>query len=353
MKSCFQVLFLLWLEYIFTMKIVRVILAVLIGVSIAVTALVGKDKIAEIRKDGEKTEYKGVITLWQIDSFEGGIGSRKQFLLEIARGFEKENQGVLIMVINHTQSSAEESLKNGRTPDMISYGLGVDITGQNELKISNDFVGGKVGDKTYATPWCKGGYALIANPKLASENYSGKGKVLVSQQEYSQPLLAAMQEGYQISDFEVLEPMKAYVNFTAGTAPYLLATQRDVVRLSRRGMEVNVYPLTEYNDLYQYISITSADGQKKYYSEKFVEYLTSEKSQMKLNKICMLSAFYDGISFSEQGLNEMQKVKAKKTLSAFTDKRLIKEWQTLAALAIKGNDGAKESLKSLPFLELD
>ena len=69
--------------------------------------------------------YKQILELWHIDSFEGGIGSRKDFLLKTSLSYEKKNK-VLISVVSHTISSATIALKN-KVPDMISCGNGLDI----------------------------------------------------------------------------------------------------------------------------------------------------------------------------------------------------------------------------------
>ena len=92
------------------MKIFRFIVSVAIVLSLTFTAFIGKDKINEQSKITAPSEYKGIISLWQIDGFEGGSGSRKQFLLKVAREFEKKNNGVLVMVINHTFLSAKENV---------------------------------------------------------------------------------------------------------------------------------------------------------------------------------------------------------------------------------------------------
>ena len=79
------------------MKLIRALVVFLLSFSVAFTLLYGRNKIAEEQIDKTPATYNGVLSLWQIDTFEGGKGSRKQFLLSVAREFEKENQGVLIL----------------------------------------------------------------------------------------------------------------------------------------------------------------------------------------------------------------------------------------------------------------
>ena len=61
------------------MKIFRYILAIIIVFSSIFTIFIGKNKIGEKAKLTQPAEYKGIISVWQIDGFEGGSGSRKQF----------------------------------------------------------------------------------------------------------------------------------------------------------------------------------------------------------------------------------------------------------------------------------
>ena len=147
------------------MRLSRVIVIILTLLCVGFTALFGADKIKEKKEIIKPIEFKGVLNLWHIETFEGGHGSRKQFLIDVATSFEKENDGVLVMVVSHTPTSANEALKNGETPDMISYGAGSVYTDMKQINCVLDFVGGKVEDKIYAVPWCKGGYVLFENPK--------------------------------------------------------------------------------------------------------------------------------------------------------------------------------------------
>ena len=335
------------------MKIVkltlRILLVLLIVISVIITLVVGKNKILSDKVVANEKGYKGVISLWQIDSFEGGAGSRKQFLLEVCREFELKHEGVLIMVTNQSVESVEKNYQNGRTSDLVSFGLGVQIKNANSLEKVNGFSGGKVGKKTYAVPWCRGGYAIISNPKVANENIQKEDVVVVSQADYTQPLLALACEEITLNNFKVLPPMDAYMEFVSGKAQHLIGTQRDVVRLNRRGMEVNIKPLTEFNDLYQYIAVTSKDGGKGYYAEEFIKFLTSTPVQKKLNKICMMSATTT-VNFNEEGLNLMQKSSHKKTLSAFTNIETLKEYQRISKEYFESGKSGSEIVNKTSLL---
>ena len=343
-----KVLFLYFKEYNFIMKIIRLITAVLLSASIAFTAFYGRYKIAESTIDKSPTEYKGVITVWQIDTFEGGTGSRKQFLLKAARSFERKNDGVLVMVVNQTVEGARDALQAGNVPDLISFGCGADISGFGEISPARKVKGGLVGDKCFATAWCRGGYVLIENPSLVekAEKIIHFDELLVSQAEFTQPLTALVLEGITANKVEVKPPMDAYVKFTAGKTPYFLATQRDLVRLKNRGFEVNAYPLTAYNDLYQYISVTATDQIKRFYAQEFTEHLLSDAVQGTLNEIAMFSEFVK-VKYDDEKFIDVQSVANFSTISAFTPSEKLKELQEISLLAVSGSADALNKIKNI------
>lgn len=327
------------------MKSIRVITALFLIFALVFTVFWGKNFIIEQKLTTEAESYLGVISMWQIDSFEGGVGSRKQFLLKVARGFEKKNKGVLVMVSNMTKDGAEENFKNGVFPDIISYGNGLNLQNVSEFEVTNTVKGGLVGDKVFATAWCRGGYAIITNPNC--QKNSENNKLLISKSEYTQPLISLIVSDEQKTEnVEILQPMDAYVKFVSGKIKSFLGTQRDVNRLEARGMQVQVSPLSGYNDLYQYVSITSSDQLKRYYSEKFVNYLVSEQVQKQLNSIGMFSCFYN-VEFQNEHLTQMQKMGEFQTISAFTSVQKINEMNRLSLLAMNGDKEAKIKIKNM------
>jgi hypothetical protein len=278
--------------------------------------------------------------------------------LSVSRNFEKENKGVLIMVISHTQESAAQSINEGNYPDMISFGAGVDVVNMSEIKTNKNNLGGFVGDKSYAVSWCRGGYALFSNPKLTSDNGDkNQGEesekkitkiddLIVSQSAFTQPLAALALEEIAVENVQIYPPLEAYVKFVSGKIPYFLGTQRDVFRLNARGFEFNFQPLTTFNDLYQYISISATDTNKRFYCQKFIDYLISEKVQSRLNEIGMFSSFYQ-TPYEINELISMQTLKGFKTISAFMDRENLKQMQTISKNAALGNLHDLNKLKTL------
>ena len=113
-----------------------------------------------INKSSASTQDKSVIlTVWHIDGFEGGKGSRYTFLREVATSFSKQNKGVYILVSSYTQSGANDLINKGKTPDVISFGgVGLNIQNYAQELDENGFDGGVVNGKRYAVSYLKGGY---------------------------------------------------------------------------------------------------------------------------------------------------------------------------------------------------
>ena len=330
------------------MKIVRIICAVILSFVVAFSALIGWKKISENNLNKTPQNYKGVITMWQIDSFEGGTGSRKQFLLKCARVFEKKFNGVLVMVTDYTVEGAKQAVSEGKIPDLISYGCGVEQSGFIEINTKRVAKGGVVGDKCFATAWCRGNYVLIYNPAIVQnvENQTYFESLLVSQAEYTQPLTAFALEGFSAKQIEIKQPMDAYVKFVAGKTPYFLATQRDVVRLKNRGFEFGLIALSEFCDLYQYVSVCSRDAVKGFYAQEFLNYLLGDTVQTSLSKIGMYSNFTKAY-YDESEYLLLQNASIKSTVSAFIPAQKLKEMQEISALAVKGDHDALNKIKKL------
>ncbi len=298
--------------------------------------------------DGQEkipAKYKGILTIWQIDSFEGGTGSRKQFLLKVAREYERKNQGVLVMVISHTVTSFENAVKQGQTPDIISFGGGVDVKNATRLNCKKTVIGGYVGDRIYATAWAMGSYFIIANPTLSETIPDSLPSLLVSQQEYTQPMLSLYFENVKVGEMQVQKPMEAYVKFTNGKTPYFLATQRDVHRLINRGMPIIAKPLNKFNDLYQYVVVTAKSNEKIIASENFIEHLLSEKVQRSLVDIGMLSPYYK-LSYDNE-LNQVQTNNDSCSISAFISPEQLKSLQELSKSALAGDKDSQNKIKNM------
>ena len=161
-------------------------------------------------------------------------------------------------------------------PDVLSYGGGLSAFEPHCLPLGERFAG-----EDRALPWCRGEYYLFS----LTDDFESAGDVAISVGGSNLACAAAYFAGVSGSETESLS---AYVDFLGGKYRYLLGTQRDKCRFASRGAAVYAKPLTEFCDLYQYVSVLSEEA----YDDAlfFVNTLRSEAVQCQLGDIGMLPA---------------------------------------------------------------
>lgn len=270
--------------------------------------------IVFVPQKSKEAEARTVVRVWNIDTFEGGKGSRTAFLKSVARELQGE---AYYLVTSYTLEGALTAFAEGEAPDVLSFGVGLSEFAERLLPLSYFFAGGELGGKTLAYPWCMGGYYLFS-----LTDFEGEGRTALSVGGENLPAVAARLEGIA---GEETESVAAYTGFLSGKYRYLLGTQRDVCRFQARGAIVQARPLTKYCDLYQYIGILSAE--KRDVSLAFVEALLSPEVQGRLSQIGMFPL----------------ENKAERTVSVFSSREALGR---LAAAAREG-DVPEKYLKSI------
>lgn len=227
----------------------------------------------------EEEEVRRVVRVWNVDTFEGGKGSRASFLKSVARRVEEERKEAYFLVSSYTAEGAKQAFAEGSRPDMLSFGLGLSEYAESSLPLPYDFAGGELGGETLAYPWCAGGYYLFS----LDENFDGEGKTALSCGGSNLVQVAA-----SVAEIEGEEEpsLTAYTSFLSGKYRYLLGTQRDICRFQARNVSVCSRPLEGFSDLFQYISVLSAE--KREDCAAFLQELLSARTQETLSSIGML-----------------------------------------------------------------
>ncbi len=269
------------------------------------------------RGKAEEGAARSVVRVWNVDTFEGGTGSRTSFLRRVARKVEKERD-VYYLVTSYTAEGAEDAFGKGEAPDMISFGIGLSCFAEKSLPLPYAFAGGTLGGDTLAYPWCRGSYYLFSLGGFEEE-----GELVISEGGSNLARICALLEGMT---GETEESTAAYTAFLGGKYRYLLGTQRDVCRFRTRGVEAQSTPLTEYNDLYQYISVLSAEKREDCLA--LLDELLSESVQSSLAEIGMLPVKGD---------------ESRRTPSVFSDAAALQNLRLFA----EGEEGAKKLDKFL------
>lgn len=219
------------------------------------------------------------LTVWQIDSFEGGKGSRAEFLQSTGNDFSKK-ENCYINVVSLSAEAARLNLSNGNVPDVISYGAGM------------------YGIESYVhnfSVWCRGGYCLLTmdtNCDFSDVTYEN---TIINRGKDNFSDVAALFCGVQGAKFE--SSTSAYVKLINGEYKYLLGSQRDIYRLKTRNVAFTVKPITAFNDLYQNISITTkcTDNQ---YAQKYIDCVLS-----KINELNKIGMFGDGVKLYDDEMS--------------------------------------------------
>ena len=252
-----------------------------------------------------------VISLWHIDTFEGGKGSRAAFLKNVALSYCR-NKNTIIMVSSYSAAGARSAFESGSYPDMLSFGIGLNVDPAvfSAFKFSELFsveaekdstnvaaAAKQSGNEALAVAWCCGCYGLYS--KNGDFSRVSADTALISSGGSNLATVAAAMRLGKVSAGSVKESTAAYVDFLNGKSEYLFGTQRDAYRFCSRGVEVRANAVTEYNDLFQYIGVTQKtngnDAAQKRAKEEcaaFLKYLLSRQVQSTLYKIGMFSPYF-------------------------------------------------------------
>lgn len=214
-------------------------------------------------KNSAKTEEDVCLELWHVDCFEGGIGSRRAYLEKLSKKFCESLNGagkgrISVAVKQVTPLSLGEFFKKGIYPDLLSYGVGVQIPYDRLVKL--DFSAGQVGvynGEAYAAVWAQGGYVSIK----CAECKKIEG-VIICEQENANPLLCYELSVENKCEQKITLPSKEGVyEFYRRKNYALVGTQRDLYRLEGK-MQIVAEPLEGYNDLYCCVSVINTGEQK-------------------------------------------------------------------------------------------
>ncbi len=317
---------------------------------------------------GKKAEYQGIITLWNVDSFEGGFFPRTSFLEKVAKEFEKRNKGAFIKIENMTISEAEANIRQGNKPDMFSFGHGLSGLLESQMQtlsseygksmLYNFYGSGLKGSELKAVAWSAGAYCLLSTTERMEnaglnieespqsllmsnafslaydKTYKKTTKHIFSMtlggnsytsaincftREFNDKSLVDLSKLKIIDDkYNTQTSYDAYTRFVQNNASVLLGTQRDVCRMQNRvkaGLENDliVVPLASFTDLVSYISITTSVDAISNVCSDFIKFLLSDTAQSLLVNIGLMSVSGKNY-YQDEELKLLQNVLCEKTI---------------------------------------
>lgn len=183
--------------------------------------ILASDIFSEEVQKRRESMYTGVVTIWQVDTFEGGTGSRTAWLNKLLASLEKQYNGVYFVVRSMTPERAKTLLASGNEsimPDMISFGRGlIDNPEELLMQIPEEYYTGLMPEliaacSNYALPWAFGGYAVFADSELAAKH--GMGNDISSLPQFLSKLGGPAKYGKTTRDIYMLLgyliPLKAF-----------------------------------------------------------------------------------------------------------------------------------------------
>lgn len=262
----------------------------------------------------EEAEGMQHVTIWQIDGFEGGKGSRSQYLQKTAEKCFRKRK-VYVSVISLTAEAARLNSEKGERPDVISYPAG--FYGFENYINKKDFV--------FKT-WCRGGYCLLTMDENSDFSDVNSENTVVNSGKDNLTDVALVLNGLNGATCE--PATNAYLNLINGKYKYLFGTQRDVFRLKARNVQLKIKPLDEFNDLYQNVSILTANNEKYALCNQFIQYLIAN------SKVGELGLFGGDDELCAEELKPLQSVEFKYVVNYPCGKDYI---DNLKSAAINGD----------------
>lgn len=302
-----------------------VILPILLVAALAAGALIWALPHLPVKPQTQNSaSYRGIVELWNVETFEGGVGSRESWLKARAAKFEKANEGLFVHVTSLTVEQLSSQLQVGDSFDMICFSRGAGAIVKDRLAAVNAdakdvrenlLISGQVNGVQYALPVYAGVYCLFARAEMLSEDrllanalsatYTRKvgknnvqlGPLVTGFTPYNSPLSALAMSGGKgkASVSDSVTQYGAYESFIANrTAVTLLGTQRDMYRLSQKEQNGRIEQLafaalSGYTDLVQYVGVSAEAQDKTEACSQFASYLVGEDAQSTLVNLCMFS----------------------------------------------------------------
>lgn len=284
-------------------QIISRIIIFALCISVIITAPILMAVSGTGNKDGDKSSM-AVLTIWQIDSFEGGKGSRASYLQTVGNQCFKDSR-TYVNVVSLTSYAARQNIKDGIVPDIISYGAGT-------YGIESVIRG-----KTPYYTWSHGGYCFLTLDENADFSDINDKNTIINCGVDNLSGAAALICGLQ--NAEVGKPTGAYVSLISGEYKYLLGTQRDIYRLITREVNFKIKPITEFNDLYQNISVTTSNSKQAECANKFIEYLLKHDEDIVKLGLMGRGKYYSDQMSQMESINYQYKLTSPVSESAHAD----------------------------------
>ncbi len=260
---------------------------------------------------GDNSALK-VYEVWHIESFEGGGGSRFQYLKNLALLYEKTHPTDLFL-IKLVQAEDVEELLSASSPDLISFSeqtaktiLPHLQTLENNYGVKDNFLNSAMfNNQLKGLPYIASGYCYFTKSEISSsENLE-----LYTANSNSHSAISLLNNEI-VNQNSTMTSFQCYCKFVNSKNIKLLGTARDLYRLQHLQnlgrLSFNCEPVNEFSDLIQYLGIINSSQAVN----EFIEFVINDENQINLSKIGLFSTknvkLYTDTNYSnmENAINE-------------------------------------------------
>jgi len=268
---------------------------------------------------------KQILTLWHVETFEGGSASRAKYLEDVAIKFNKQNKNFFITIKVISENQLYLNLSQNNYADIYSFGVGSGymLTGILDKLDENESIRGDIqrssmlNNNILAYPYILSAYVDITKQNdIISTQKNKKQKIYsvsAGLKGFINPLQNLVECNYkkELKEdcFFNATSYDAYCNFVNGKSQTLIGTLRDYARVKNREKlgtisSCNYNILCSYTDLIQCIGVNkNISNIKRQIAKSFCNFITQFDSQRLISGYGMFSVGANKIYQEEEMSN--------------------------------------------------
>lgn len=260
----------------------------------------------------KSSSHSQVLSLWHIETFEGGSANRAKYLEKVAQNFNKSQKNCFIIVKTLTENQLFLNLEQKQYADIYSFGVGSGylLSGflqslEQNNQIRQDLqMYSTINKNILAYPYMFGAYFSITRQNDLQQTQTNKNQKIkdlsFGNDSFINPIAALNENNYQKVKVENClykeSSYQAYCDFVEHKSKTLIGTSRDFSRVKNREnlgtiSSCDYKCLAGYTDLIQYIGINKNISEvRNALAQDFCKFLTEQESQQLLKNYGLFSS---------------------------------------------------------------
>ena len=280
----------------------------------------------------DNDQPKSVLTLWHVETFEGGSANRAKYLEKIAFNFNKQNKKRFIVIKTINENQLYLNISQNNFADIYSFGVGSGYLLSSvlaDLDINNNIRKDILSfcymqEDLLAYPYLLSSYVLISkNDNFNVNKNKNFYELVVGLKGFINPARALFFDDYKFLKEKCnldITSYEAYCEFVEGRGNNLIGTMRDYARVKNRERLGSISNckyklLSGYTDLIQCIGINKTLSTEKLKMAKdFCNFITQQQSQNLIRDYGLFSVGYNKI-YDKDEMSNFENQLLKSTLN--------------------------------------